>query len=82
VSPGVPAQYRVRNGPAGHGRGRPHIFRAATAASLGTVDRVGRELLIAVRPPKPVSRMTDEELDAWAAAVVEAMRQRRPPEPS
>jgi hypothetical protein len=28
------------------------------------------------RPPKPVSEMTDEELDAWANEVIEAIQKR------
>jgi hypothetical protein len=29
------------------------------------------------RPPKPISRMTDEERHAWAVEIVKAMRRRR-----
>jgi hypothetical protein len=32
-------------------------------------------IVYVTRPPKPVSQMSDEELDAWATGVVEAFRE-------
>jgi hypothetical protein len=35
---------------------------------------VTRKLVLLAKPPKPVSQMTDAELDAFAAEIVESLR--------
>jgi predicted transcriptional regulator len=37
----------------------------------------GPKLVYVGRPPKPVSEMTDKELDAWCDKVIEVTRQER-----
>ena len=70
-----------RFGQHGHGRVPVHIFGGDSAARSNTVGVMARKLLLAVRPPKPVSRMTDEERHAWAVEIFEEFRRRMPSEP-
>ena len=55
-----------------------HI-RAATAAAVGSVvadgTRAGTEATAHREAPEALSEMTEAELDSWAEAFVEAMRQ-------